>query len=77
MGWSRGTPVAIGIIESVKKHVKNYSKRVDIYVDVIETLEDNDWDTVSEAMGYDDAFDEAVKDLHPDWFEEEEEDEYE
>lgn len=73
MGWASGTGIAIGIIDSVKTHVKYYSTRVDIYLDVIETLEDADWDCATEAMGHDPAFDEAVRTLHPDWFEEEEE----
>lgn len=72
MGWASGTTVAIDIIKSVKKNVKDYSTRFAVYKDVIKALKRNDWDTVTEAMGYDDAFDEALKDLYPDWFEEEE-----
>jgi hypothetical protein len=44
-------------------------------MDLIEIFEDEDWDTQDECMDVDEAYDEALRLLHPDWFDEED-DEY-
>ncbi len=65
MGWSSGTTVAIEVITSVKKHVKNKETRRALYEDLIETLESHDWDCVEEAEGYDPIMDEVIQEKYP------------
>jgi hypothetical protein len=42
-----------------------------MYIGIIEELENHDWDTQEESLGQDDVFDEALKELHPEWEEDE------
>lgn len=70
MGWASGTYVARDIIEGLQNEVYDYDVRIQIYIEVIKALESNDWDTQDEAMGLDEAFDEAMKKLHPKWWKE-------
>lgn len=68
MGWSSGSSIMSKVIEGVKPQVADKDARKAIYTTVIEALEDGDWDTQDECLGEDDAYDEAIKELHPDWF---------
>ena len=70
MGWSDGSEVMNRVIDAVKPHVANDEVRKSIYTPIIEALEDGDWDTQDESMGKDEAFDAALKELHPRWFDE-------
>ena len=60
MGWSRGSDLMDSIIRSLKYHVINPSIRKEIYKDIIDALEDHDWDTQDECLGIDEAFDAAL-----------------
>lgn len=71
MGWASGSTLFSAVIESIQTHVDVPDIRIQIYIDLIEAFEEADWDTVDECMGEDPAFDVAVKQLHPDWFDEE------
>lgn len=38
---------------------------------VIAAFVDSDWDTQDECLGRDEAYDAAMRELHPHWFEDE------
>ena len=64
MGWSSGSSIMICVIEAVKPHVESVEKRKAIYVPIIEVLEDGDWDTQDEVLGYDEAYDEIYREIY-------------
>ena len=68
MGWASGSEIMNAVIDAVKPHVTDKAARKAIYTPVIGALEDGDWDTQDESMGKDEAFDEALTELHPTWF---------
>lgn len=72
MGWASGSEIMNAVIEAVKPQVADFETRKTIYSPIIVALECGDWDTQDESMGNDDAFDCALKDLHPGWYDEEE-----
>jgi hypothetical protein len=57
------------VIAGVKPVVADKDDRKKIYRPIIEALEESDWDTQDECMGEDEAYDEAITELHPSWFE--------
>lgn len=75
MGWASGSRVMTDIIRAVRKVKIDRPVKVALYKQIIRALEDNDWDTQDECLELDDCFDEAMKELHPTWFEHEDEDE--
>ena len=72
MGWSSGSRIFGKVIEAIKPAVKDENARKEIYLDLIDAFEESDWDTQDECMGKDPAYDAALKELYPDWFEAEE-----
>lgn len=75
MGWSSGSRLLGDVIESLQKHVPDDEAREAVYVELIDAFEDFDCDTLDECTGEDEAFDAALKHVHPEWYEESEEDE--
>jgi hypothetical protein len=75
MGWSSGSRLFGDVIESLKKHVPDEESRQAIYIDLIDAFEDFDCDTLEECTGEDEVFDDALKEAHPDWYDEEEDEE--
>jgi len=71
MGWASGTWVMQDIIVTLMSEIKCPDKRQRIYKGIIKALQGNDWDTQTECLDVDPAFDAALKELHPDWFEDE------
>lgn len=69
MGWSSGSRLMGDVIDALKDNVPEQDIRENIYAAIIPAFEDADWDTQDECMGEDDAFDAVMYDLHPDWFE--------
>jgi hypothetical protein len=67
MGWASGGQVMQEIIDLFQDEIKDDQVRYRLYKGVINALEGNDWDTQDEFIGSDDAYDKALKDLHPDW----------
>lgn len=57
MGWASGSYVMSGIIEAAKKHIPDRSTREVFYSEVIAVLQAEDWDTESECLGEDPAYD--------------------
>ena len=74
MGWSGGTHIADVMTHSIEGQVPLQHTRVKIYKDLIVALENADWDNLSECIGISDAFDEALKEHDPGWFDEEPDD---
>lgn len=68
MGWAGASRIMIDVIEAVKPHVSDKDVRKIIYLPIIQSLEEGDWDTQDEPLGHDDAYDEAINELHPGWF---------
>ena len=75
MGWSSGSRLFSEVIESLQKHVLDEEEREAVYVDLINAFEDFDCDTLQECEGEDEAFDNALKTVHPEWYEDNEDDE--
>jgi hypothetical protein len=73
MGWASGSRLFSDIIVSLKKHVPDEEVREALYVDLIEAFEDFDCDTLQECEEEDDVLAAALRDVHPDWYDEEEE----
>ncbi len=61
MGWSGGTELMLPIIEALKTIEPSASLRRRFYKPVILAFQDHDWDTESECIGEDPAFDEVLK----------------
>ena len=70
MGWGGGTQIASDMIRSIEEHVPHQHTRVEIYRDLIATLEHADWDNLGECMEISDAFDEAIEKVNPGAFDE-------
>lgn len=73
MGWSSGSRLFNDVIDAMMNHVPDEESRQAVYVELINAFEDFDCDTLDECVGEDDAFDSAIKDVHPEWYDEEEE----
>lgn len=67
MGWASATEIVEKIIVSAKKSIPDKQTRKQFYKEIIEAFEDADWDTQDECLTKDKAFDEAIKEIHPDW----------
>jgi hypothetical protein len=61
MSWGGGTEVVHGMVPTVEKLVEGYSDRVEIYKNLIFTLEGLDWGDKSECIDISSAFDEALE----------------
>ena len=51
--------------------VEKFRSKKELYMGIIEALENEDWDCQQECMGKSKDFDAALKELHPELFEEE------
>jgi hypothetical protein len=67
MGWCSGAEVMSNIIMVLMKEVGNVAQRIRIYEGIIGALENHDWDTQTDCLGEDPAFDVALEKLYPDW----------
>jgi hypothetical protein len=67
MGWSSGTTVMEKIMNATKAVVEDGTDRKRLYIEFIGAFEDADWDNIDECVGIDEAFDEAVAYLYPDF----------
>jgi predicted NAD/FAD-binding protein len=73
MGWSSGSSLYDEVIATLQKHISDADTRRAIHREMIAAFEDYDCDTLCECEGQDPAFDAAVRELHPDHYEDEEE----
>jgi hypothetical protein len=67
MGWSSGGNIMEGIIHCLSKEIKDSKQRARIYKSIIKILENSDWDTQEESLNIDDAYDQALREVHPNW----------
>lgn len=67
MGWCYGSEVMNRLIGAALKYIPDPEDRKGFYLVAIDALEDRDWDTQNECLGQDEAFDKALRELHPDW----------
>jgi hypothetical protein len=68
MGWASGSDVMDYIIYHVQRVLPHDPEiRCAIYIIVIKALDAHDWDTHDDCWGQDDEFDEALKELHPEF----------
>lgn len=58
------------LIGSLKSNKVTKRKRYSIYMDVIPAFQSLDWDTEMESVGEDPAFDQALSEISPEFFEE-------
>lgn len=65
MGWSSGSRIFNGIIDAVKLEVADKEARKRIYEPIIEAFVDQDWDTLDECIGRDEAYDEIYAAMYP------------
>jgi hypothetical protein len=70
MGWASGSEVMSEFISALNNEGVSYGQRERVYKAIIPVMQDRDWDTEMECVGEDKAYDAALKELHPDWFEE-------
>jgi hypothetical protein len=68
MGWCSGSDIASAMIRAGKKYIPARHRKA-FYNDVINALEDHDWDCQGDVMGEDELFDEVLKERNPDWYE--------
>lgn len=71
MGWASGSGLFDQIISALNDTNLNHKERKEVYKAIIPAFEDFDWDTQDECMGADEAFDEAIYELHPEYLPEE------
>ena len=72
MGWASGSYLMSDIISAVQDDLSK-NKRKMLYEKLIPIFQGHDWDTEMECLGEDPVFDKVLEELHPDGFEEEEE----
>lgn len=70
MGWSNGSSIMSEVISALNHEGVLHGQRERIYKKIIPVMQEFDWDTEMECVGEDRAYDEALQELHPDWFEE-------
>jgi hypothetical protein len=74
MGWGSGSLLFSEIVTVLNEAEVEPLKRKEIYLALIDIFEGQDCDTLYEVMedGEDEVFTEAFKELHPDYFEDDE-----
>lgn len=72
MGWARGSEHAEKLINVLIENIPDAEVRKIIYIDMIDAWYESDWDTQDEVLGIDPVFDAALKEVDPDFFDEEE-----
>lgn len=73
MGWSSGTELMENFALRLKKSRINAEIRKKVYLILVDEMEAMDWDNVNEVEGLDKALDEALVELHPEYYEDEDE----
>jgi hypothetical protein len=74
MGWGSGAEVMSEVIAALQPQVPDIEARKTIYRVLVAAFENMDWDTQMDCMDEDPAFDAVIEDLHPKWFEGDDED---
>ena len=69
MSWGGGTDIMYDTIRSFNKHEITDPVRLNLYLDLIESLQGQDWNSADECLGQDPVFDEALEDVRRRWCE--------
>lgn len=70
MGWASGSQIYDEIIDCLLEEVEDKESRKRIHKKIILAFKNKDWDTACECLDKDEAFDEALREIDPDLFEE-------
>ncbi|MGX6999867.1 hypothetical protein [Caballeronia sp. KNU42] len=62
------------VIAALQPQVPDIEARKMIYRVLVVAFENMDWDTQMDCMDEDPAFDAVIEDLHPQWFEDDDDD---
>ena len=73
MGWGSGAQLMSEIIHGLLQQSMDDPNREAVYRVLIPAFQDMDWDTESDVIGQDPAFDRVLEDIYPEWFEESDE----
>lgn len=65
MSWKSGSAIATNLIRSVMSTIDDPESRKQFYLEMIDTFESYDCDTLGECLGHDEAFDLAYLELYP------------
>jgi len=68
MGWCGGTEIAERMAKAVESENIPILVKISLLVDLINCLEDHDWDNIDEVDSDSIAWKSAVKHVHPSWF---------
>lgn len=74
MGWNAGSLIMDDLINALIAADISDDQRKIIYEKIYESFRDMDWDTVDECLGVDFVFDNVVRSIEPEWFDEDQED---
>lgn len=69
MSWGGGTDIMFDVFTSFNKHEITDPVRLNLYVDLIKSLQDQDWGSADECQGQDPMFDEALEVIRRRWCE--------
>ena len=69
MGWGSGATLMSRVIKGLKDEGLKDHERERVYKVLIPAMQDLDWDTEMDCLEQDHAFDAALLELHPDFFE--------
>ena len=69
MGWASGSSLMIDVITGLKERGMSLKNRKIVYEVLIPAMQDQDWDTLDEPMGMDEAYEAAMRTINPEWFE--------
>ena len=65
MGWSKGSDVMEYVMVALKDEDEDIRRK--LYRTLIPAMEQCDWDTQDECLGYDPIYDQVLTKLHPEW----------
>lgn len=71
MGWGSGSRLMREVIRGLNEQRIPETLRASFYKILIPAMRDRDWDTETECMGIDAAYDSTLREMFPDWFTEE------
>ena len=65
MGWSRGSSLFSAIIRALKPAIPDEEQRKNVYRELVDAFRGRDWDTLSECLGEDPAYDAIYGEIYP------------
>ena len=71
MGWGSGSELMSKVIRGIRDESPEFKRK--LYLMLIPAMQDHDWDTETDCLGSCPVFDAVLRELHPDWLEDESE----